>query len=106
MCFGTSKERDETVVIKNRIRPLPRDYDERVYVQTPARTRARYVEREPRYVEAEPRYVERDVRVVPRDRSLSRSRRSRDAARYVAYEEPRRSSRTFEERRVSRHYHT
>ena len=100
MCFGSSRDANEAVIIKKRVRPRP-SYDERIYVQEPTRLRNR--------------------NQYERERSVSRSRYSRDDRRearyddrrpsqyapsqYSQYDDPRRSSRVVqEERRVSRHY--
>lgn len=83
MCFGGGRNnQDEAVIIKTRVRPRP-SYDERIYIQEPARRNSRY------------RY---EQELVSRSRSGSHHRRE-------IHEDPRRSSRTVvSERKVSRTY--
>lgn len=94
MCFGGSRNRDEAVIIKTRVRPRP-SYEEKIYISEPRRSRSSRYEYD--------RYE--------RDRSVSRSRRDHSRRRSGEYYEPsgRRSSGrivTEESRRVSRHsYH-
>lgn len=94
MCFGGgSSNRDETVIIKNRVRPRP-SYDEKIYISEPRNRRA-------------PRY-ESDRRTNEQDLTLIRSRRDQVRRSGEYYSEPvaRRSNTRYveeESRKVSRH---
>lgn len=99
MCFGGSSNRDEAVIIKNRVRPRP-SYEEKIYISEPSRPRrsSRY-ERERHEQDLtlirnrrDDRRREDDYYEVPVRRSYEPSVQ-RSSSRVVREEESRRVSR-------------